>query len=925
MDYLSKGVSNSMKRNKIINESITLGESIRITSTGSRESTIWFHLIQIFLIWLGGYAPMQCFISSFQLVNNENKIMVYSILLAACFWGIFFLKRYLKFTIPLTIFGGLYYVWLYINVMEQGFYHIENAVIQKVNIYYDKALPNFVAKLNKENCTTTILLMLLFALFFILAIVIMRGILKEVYMIASLTLVLSGFVVGRVPHMVPLLSYVVYLFMLYAMSNTPSGKRKIIGNKTDTFHKLEYKQYIKLKVAVYLGFILTVLVLFINLVFTKGTYDSKVNLKETKHQIQTSLREFSLQDTMKQIKDRWNNTSISSFFNQLFGEDQLVSGGLDGGKIVNAKGIQFSNETALKLTLPNTAGPFYLKGFAGAVYTGDAWNTLEESDASVYKDILKKYGGGDLNGENLSNKFLQMLLDRRIDISSTTVDSIWSSSDITIQELNVDINYVNASEEFLYLPYFRSADNPIKVSTNADLYAGSETKGTDYSAEYYSLGSNQSLYDALFKVVNLSVNIQYSQSEDYKKFVTFEEEYREFVYDAYLTLPKEKKKSLRNIDLGIEKATDNITMLNVVDVVTKYLAENERYSLTPGKVPEGEDFIDYFLFESHKGYCAHFASAAVMLLRYYGVPARYVEGYIVTQNDLTNGIEGNESKIINYDSEFNKTEMTTLSKTIEIHDTNAHAWVEIYLDGVGWLPIEVTGGYYENGIGTLNDEIEKEVEEIPSPTPLPTNTPKPTMGLSIPTELAQNISPSGGLEDDSLTEDQVTDETTFVNQQKKAKEFDWVIFLKWISIFFIIALVLFYGRYFILSFQRKRRILKHKKLLSITVKTGKGEYLNKSAIYCYLLMERILSVKKYRKKETETYVAFWNRTAKRYYDLPKGYRNVLDVVMKAKFSMDIIEKEEYLEVLNYYKSLRKNLYSDMEGFRRFWLKYWKVV
>lgn len=68
----------------------------------------------------------------------------------------------------------------------------------------------------------------------------------------------------------------------------------------------------------------------------------------------------------------------------------------------------------------------------------------------------------------------------------------------------------------------------------------------------------------------------------------------------------------------------------------------------------------------------HFASAAVLMFRYYGIPARYVEGYLITPEDA---------------------KAMTAGEAYAVDDTHAHAWAEYYQDGVGWLPFEVTPSY----------------------------------------------------------------------------------------------------------------------------------------------------------------------------------------------------------------------------------------
>jgi len=90
------------------------------------------------------------------------------------------------------------------------------------------------------------------------------------------------------------------------------------------------------------------------------------------------------------------------------------------------------------------------------------------------------------------------------------------------------------------------------------------------------------------------------------------------------------------------------------------------------ELPLGAEPVEFFLGESRQGYCKHYAGASVLVLRKLGVPARYVSGYLVGdyEEDEENG---------NY--------------TVTVRERNVHAWVEIYLEGIGWIPIEVTKGY----------------------------------------------------------------------------------------------------------------------------------------------------------------------------------------------------------------------------------------
>jgi hypothetical protein len=92
------------------------------------------------------------------------------------------------------------------------------------------------------------------------------------------------------------------------------------------------------------------------------------------------------------------------------------------------------------------------------------------------------------------------------------------------------------------------------------------------------------------------------------------------------------------------------------------------YTKTPDRLPSGKDFIDYFLLESRAGYCTYYATAFVLMARELGLPTRYVQGFLVADEQL--GLS-----------------------TVTVTDSMAHAWPEVYFQGVGWIPFEPTPGF----------------------------------------------------------------------------------------------------------------------------------------------------------------------------------------------------------------------------------------
>ena len=131
----------------------------------------------------------------------------------------------------------------------------------------------------------------------------------------------------------------------------------------------------------------------------------------------------------------------------------------------------------------------------------------------------------------------------------------------------------------------------------------------------------------------------------------------------------------------------------------------------------GEDFVDHFLTEG-RGYCVHFATAGTLLLRLQGIPARYVSGYAAQLDQRGRG---------------------------DVQDSDAHAWVEVYIDGCGWYPVEMTPGYSGTGDGAIlsedpaspvpetPDEPEPEEETPDDPEP---DLPEPLPGETPPEEEA---------------------------------------------------------------------------------------------------------------------------------------------------------------------------------------------
>jgi uncharacterized membrane protein len=156
------------------------------------------------------------------------------------------------------------------------------------------------------------------------------------------------------------------------------------------------------------------------------------------------------------------------------------------------------------------------------------------------------------------------------------------------------------------------------------------------------------------------------------------------IKDKYTVLPDTLPD--RVVKLALEITEGKETSYDKLKAIEEHLINNYTYSVTPGMIPEGEDFVDQFLFEKKEGFCTSFATTMAILGRCVGIPTRYVEGFVL---DYTS-----------------KEDIYYL-----VRKHKAHSWAEAYFEGVGWIPFEATPPYHEERYVTWRDK--KHYYEVP--------------------------------------------------------------------------------------------------------------------------------------------------------------------------------------------------------------------
>jgi len=350
--------------------------------------------------------------------------------------------------------------------------------------------------------------------------------------------------------------------------------------------------------------------------------------------------------------------------------------------------------------------PLYLRGESWPYFDGSAWGTV--SGENNYAELLLDYN--DFDAER------QMLIEnaygwRFIDLYEWISEGLDDSPGVTVlpgvdfnsvmgehllpswyTKKKVDINYAGVETKTLFTPLYSNLTNyddlkPVYAETDGTFDSDKTIKlFTVLRYDYLSLDrkdeqfletirkSRQGIYeDLLSRLYFISYNadeyenIRITNSMDSTLRDLYElSQKAELINWRYTALPENLPQ--RVVDLAFEITEGLETDYDRVAAIEDYLSDEYTYNLSVADVPIGRNFTDWFLFETREGYCTYYATAMATLVRSLGLPARYVEGF-ATQSRPT---DSNRFAVLN---------------------SNAHAWVEVYFEGIGWISFEPTSPY----------------------------------------------------------------------------------------------------------------------------------------------------------------------------------------------------------------------------------------
>lgn len=370
---------------------------------------------------------------------------------------------------------------------------------------------------------------------------------------------------------------------------------------------------------------------------------------------------------------------------------------------------------------------------------------------------------------------------------------------------------------------------------------------------------------------NLSALIDNYNAGTLNKFSELLSEYKAYAENTYMYVPEDRIP--RTVELCQNSGIRSGNYSAATNFIKSTLKEMTTYTTTPGNAPAGVDIAEYFLFDSGKGFCQQYATTAALMYRLLGLPSRYVTGYMVTPSDFHQNSDGTYTAIAT--------------------DEKAHAWVEVYVDGAGWIPTEVTFSQDEIEQGATTDENTNPSEE---PTTEEITT-EPTENTTEPTE--ETTSP----EIEPTTENQNNDGGNNSISEMLIQVLK-IVLTAIVTVAVILTIIMF------LKLRRKRKL--------VLLRRTKPNNL-------FVKMVDMLHLGGYLKEYNGTEPDFPDKLSELVNELSVAdIKTFVNLANKAAFGNKPLAKEERHTAYDYYVHTANFVYDKLNFLRKFYFKYIKV-
>lgn len=900
-------------------------------NAGNAGGRIGGTILRYLMAAAGTYGAVFSLIGSLSMNLRSEAVLLMIFGMTSVFFLILLKRKYLWFTtsaafLLLSLF--LLREWQY---LKNGLWCLENAYINNYNDYTGQRILRYIIELEPERSLTVLFVPIVYfaALVFVMAVIGMAG--KSTLLLVTLPFVLVGLTVGKIPEALPFLSYLISLLFVFGMERVPEARKKS-------------RSGISAGAGGILAAAALLLMLLFHLLIPEERYPAKAIL-DKKLGFLSAVENFNSEKAMQWLE----NSPLSGITDRLdrlglfdlFGTSTVGDGGLGGGKLGRVDEVVFDHQTALKVQMPVSEIGFYMRGYVGVHYKGDRWEGLTaqeerlllefEADQKSLKDgiplEIKNQNALFYRQMEQNEALREIPLERYTRRYSTLVNYFARQSGRVIN--------VSANPYYYYVPYNVDYDSMSGLDGTVLYGKPDNKKQKDYGFHFYSAENNLfpggiMFYPSMFEGTG---------NADWNAYMEAEEKYADLVEQIYLEVPDglgEVRKIADELNEQVEMEgehtssyyemadeedwpvlTDVLNFSKIdrqVSLVVEYLSENMRYTLSPGRLPDGKDFVSYFLTESKQGYCSYYASAGIILLRMMGLPARYAEGYLVSGDDIAHASVLGRQSITEYGASGNGKMSETIKLEISVPDSNAHAWAEIYLRGFGWIPIEMTSGFYEVLTGGIPEQATENESESTSET---------TEAESEETTQKETVQEtSEELTQPSSAENTGESDTGGPVGGETAQSADAFQLPVW-AVRMLAALAAVSGVILCLLLTA---VFVQKRLLSLYEQEKRDAAVLALYRRCLRLFRLTVTLPE-QEEDTPEYAAELDGLLRA--AIPPAAEadtvKLMNIAVKARYSGHEISEEEREWVLNYYQCLKKAFYQTASGGKRFFAKYFLLM
>lgn len=631
------------------NEDVLLAKGIYLQQPVMDNGHIIYNcLLRSLIVFLLVFGSVGGFLSAFQISYNYILVIVFYLLLSMYFSFLYAASKFWYRDIGYILFFGIFIAAIFTFRIHanSGFYTIVNTVLQQAQSFFDlSGVREYEVQIANDYLTVAIVSIFVGMVMIIILNIWLYSTMSLIWTVAltfpllfiPLYMKLSPDVIYILALGTGYLAVVIFKANGHYLAFAWSPPFQVKGLKKDRIAYTQDATIFKQILLRILGLAFCMVIL-VEAFLPASSFESKFKNDRLRQQTADTIANFIL-------------LGFSGMFNHYDS-----TGGMSGGKLGGISNVRPDYLTDLVVSFaPYSNESVYLKGYTGGIYGDNQWESIYGSGAEdAGQDDIAIFEEESLKKEG---KALQK------DVATGEEYSAYGV---------MDVKNVGADAAYLYYPYYTLFEDYSIYHNHSKMMSAQGLKmQQEVSYSYYP------------KVVweDSLGNITPSQIDTSQ------------VDSIYMDVPEKNTDVIREEcdKIGL---TADMTENEIVEAVRDYFADNIPYTLKPGATPQGEDFVNYFLTKNRKGYCAHFATAATLIFREMGIPARYVEGYTFSFETVLASEQNDTKRYGNYYQGYSAIGESTVMD-VEVTDAMAHAWVEIYVDGFGWKVAEVTPGSNE--------------------------------------------------------------------------------------------------------------------------------------------------------------------------------------------------------------------------------------